>query len=120
MAFHTLAPMLTGIVPDVYASKPWLKTNVLDLMHTSPPHSDCMAMDLLHDEIVHNMGGAQKVATKCFTVATVAMSSDDYLGGEEGGVGAGDGTAKSPHVSHTPHSQARHSQSQSPLQQCCP
>ena len=114
MAFHTLVPMLTSIAPEVYASKPWLKANVLDFMHTLPPHSNCMAMEVLCDEIVHSMGGVPKVATEYFAVATFAMSSGDYLGGQEGDVGARDGTTKSLHVSHTPHSPGRHSQSQSP------
>ena len=55
LAFQTIAPMLTSFAPEVYASKPWLKTNILNLMHTPTPHSNCMAMDVLCDEIVHNL-----------------------------------------------------------------
>ena len=47
LAFHATVPMPTTFTLEVYASKLWLKTNILDLMHTLPPHSDCMAMDLL-------------------------------------------------------------------------
>ena len=47
LAFHTTVPMLTSFVLEVYASKPWLKTNILNLTHTPPPHSDHMAMDVL-------------------------------------------------------------------------
>ena len=116
LAFHAMVHMLTGFVPEVYASKPWLKTNILDLMHTPPPHSDHMAMDVLHDEIIHNFGGVPRVATVHLLTASVAVpSEDDCLGGQKGEVGARDGTAKSPlHFSPTQHSPGRHSQTQSP------
>ena len=84
-------------------------------MHTSPPHSDCMAMDVLCDEIIHNLGGAPKAATVHLPTASVAMPSvDDCLGGQAGEVSAGDGTSKSPCTSHTPHSPCRCSQTWSP------
>ena len=108
--FHTTAPVLTSFIPEVYASKPWLKTNILNLTHTLPPHSDCMAMDVLCDEIICNLGGAPRAATAHLPMATVAVpSSDDYLVGQEGEVGAGEHYTKSPCVFHTPHSLGRHS-----------
>ena len=63
LAFHTMVPMLTSFMPEMYASKPWLKTNILDLMHTPPPHSDHMAMDVLRDKIIPNFGGVPRAAT---------------------------------------------------------
>ena len=114
LAFHSAVPILTGFVP-VYASKPWLKTNILDLMHTPPPFSNCMAMDVLCDEIIHNLGGAPRAATVHLPTATVAMpSDDDCLGGQEGEVGASDGTTKSPCTSHTPCSLGSQTPSPSP------
>ena len=64
LAFHTIVPMLTGFTLEEYASKPWLKTNILNLMHTLTPHCKCMAMDVLCDEIVCNLGGVPKVVTE--------------------------------------------------------
>ena len=118
LAFHTIAPMLTSFPPEVYASNPWLKTNILNLMHTPPPHSDHMAMDVLHDEIVCNLGGAPRPVTEHFPIAMAAIPSIDYLGGQEGEVGAEDGTTKSPCASHSPCSLGRHSQTPSPSPQC--
>ena len=103
LAFNGAAPMLTSFMPEVYASQLWLRTNSLNLMHTPPPHSDCMAMDVLQDEIVCHLGGP-KAATVQLSTATVSVPPNHaYSDGQEGEVGAGDGTTKSvlhvsPHI----------------------
>ena len=109
MAFNGAVPMLTGFAPEVYASWPWLRTNSLNLMHTPPPHIDRMAMDVLWDEIVHQLGSGPRVATVQFPTATVSMPANHaYSGGKEGEVGARNGTTKSVlHVSPTSHSPVR-------------
>ena len=40
LTFNTAVPLLTGFMPEVYASQPWLALNALDLTHTPPPQSD--------------------------------------------------------------------------------
>ena len=47
--FNTTAPLLTGFVPEVLAHQTWLALNSLHFMHTPPPHSNCIAMDVLKD-----------------------------------------------------------------------
>ena len=87
LVFHTAAPMLTGFAPEVYSSQLWLRINSLNLMHTPPPHSDHMAMDVLQDEIVHHLVGWPRVATVQLSTATVSVPpnhvylSDNYPGG---------------------------------------
>ena len=122
LAFCTTVPMLTGFTLEVYASKPWLKTNILDLTCTPPPHSDHMAMDVLRNKIVRNLGGGPRAATAPLPTATVSVPPDDaYLGGQEGEVDTRDGTTKSPsYVSPTPHFLGRHSWTQSLSLRCHP
>ena len=60
LAFHSATPMLTSFALEVYASQPWLRTNILDAMHTPPLDSDWKAMDVLYQEIINNLGGAPK------------------------------------------------------------
>ena len=76
LAFHAMVPMLTSFALEVYANKPWLKTNILDLMHTPPPLSDRMAMDVLQDKIIHNLGGVPRATTVHLPTATVSVPSD--------------------------------------------
>ena len=114
LAFHSATPMLTSFMLEVYASQPWLRMNMMDVMHTPPPpHSNQMAMDVLHEVIINNLGGASKAAKVVQPTACFSMPSLDSFGGQAGEVSTSDGTAKSPHASHTPHSPGRHSQTQS-------
>ena len=40
LAFHSTMPMLTGFMLEVYASRPWLRMNIMDVMYTPPLQSD--------------------------------------------------------------------------------
>ena len=59
LAFHTAILMLTGFTPEVYASRPWLKMNIMDLTHMPPPQSDqdghwmCCMKRLSTTSVVH-------------------------------------------------------------------
>ena len=97
LAFHTTVPILTGFMPEVYASKLWLRTSSLNLTHTPPPHRECMAMEVLWEKIVRHLGDGPRVATSWVPTATVSIPPHHaYSSGQEGEVGARDGTTKSP------------------------
>ena len=113
LAFHSTMLMLTSFALEVYASRPWLRMNIMDLMHTPPLQSDQMALDVLREEIINNLGGAPKAAKVVEPMACFSVPSLSSVGGQAGEVGTGDGTAKSPCTSHTPCSLGRHSQTQS-------
>ena len=63
ITFNAAAPILTGFMPEVYASLPWLSLSSLDLTHTPPPQNDWMAMDMLKDEIIHHIEATATKAT---------------------------------------------------------
>ena len=60
LAFHSSTPGLTSFMPEVYATRPWFRTDILDLTHMPPLQSDRKALDVLCEEIVKNMCGASK------------------------------------------------------------
>ena len=109
LAFHSAMPMLTGFMPEVYAGWPWLRMNIMDLMHMPPLQSDQMALDVLCEEIINSLSGAPKVAKVDETTACFSIPSLSSVGGLAGEVGAGDGTAKSLCTSHAPCSLDQHS-----------
>ena len=97
---HSAAPMLTGFMLEVYASWPWLRTNIINLMHTPALHSNWMILDVLHEEIINNISGAPKVANVGVPMACFSIPLLDSLGGHVGKVGASNSTAKSAHAFH--------------------
>ena len=113
LAFHSTMPMLTSFVPGVYASWPWLRMNIMDVMHTPPLQSDWKTLDVLHEEIINNLGGAPKAANVVQPTACFSVPSLSSVGGQAGEFSTGDGTTKSPHTSHTPCSPSWCSQTQS-------
>ena len=101
LALHSSTPGLTSFVPEVYAAWPWLRMDVLDLMHMPPPQNNYKALDVLHEEIIKNMCGASKMAkavepTVCFSIAPLST-----IGGRAGEVSAGDGPTNSPCASQS-------------------
>ena len=61
LAFHSTVPMVMGFMPEMYTSRPWLKSNLMDIMQTPPLHKDCKALDVLCEEIIKNIGDALQV-----------------------------------------------------------
>ena len=99
LAYHSSTPGLTSFVPGVYAAWPRFRTDVLDFSHMPPLQSDQKALDILHEEIIKNMGGASKMAKAVEPAACFAMADLSTISGKACEVGAGDGPTNSPHVS---------------------
>ena len=73
LTFHSAVPLLTSFEPEVYASWPWLGLNSFDLMHTPPPHSKCMAMDKLRDEIICQAAGRMMATSGQLPMSTISV-----------------------------------------------
>ena len=110
LAFHSSTPGLTGFMPEVYAARPWFRTDVLDLTHAPPLQGDWKALDVLCEEIIKNMGGTSKMANAVEPATCLSVSSLSTIEGKACEVGAGDGPTNSPHTAHASHSPGRHSQ----------
>ena len=113
LAFHMVTLMLTSFTPEVYAGWPWLRTNIMDLMHTPPPQSDWMVLDVLCEEIINNLSGTSNAAKVVEPTACFSVPSLSTVGGKAGKVSTGNSTAKIPCDSHVPCSLGQHSQTQS-------
>ena len=100
LAFHSSTPGLTSFVPEVYAAWPRFRTDVLDFSHMPPPQSNWKALDILHEEIIKNMGGASKMAKAVEPAACFAVADLSTIGGKACKVGASDGPTNSPHACH--------------------
>ena len=74
----------------------------MDVMHMPPLQSNWMAFDVLHEEIINNLGGAPKAAKVVETTACSSMPPLSSVGGQAGKIGTGDGTTKSLCTSHIP------------------
>ena len=116
LAFHSSTPGLTGFMSEVYAAWPWFRMDILDLSHMPLLQDDWKVLDVLHEEIIKNMGGASKMAKVVEPAVYFAVVPLSIIGGRACEVGAGDGSTNSPHASCTSHSPGQHSQtwSQSP------
>ena len=116
ITFNVATPILTGFVPEVYASQPWLSLSSLDPMHTPPPQSDQMAMDVLKDEIIcHIEATAAKTSTQLPMSIPPALPVHVDSDRQEDELGAGDGSAKRPsQVASTLSCPNRHSPAQLP------
>ena len=99
-AFHSSTPVLTGFVPEVYTAWPKFRMDPLDFFHALPLQSNWKALDVLCEEIVKNVCGAEMTKavdpTWLMTVSNVST-----IGVKAIKVGAGDGPS-SPHASHSP------------------
>ena len=84
-------------MPEVYASWPWLRTEHYGC-HAHTTTTVWMALDVLHEEIINNLGGAPKVAKVVQPMACFSVPSLSSFGGQAGEVSASDGTTKSLHV----------------------
>ena len=93
--FNAAAPLLTSFVPEVYASQPWLILNSLNLMHTPPPQSDHMAIDMLKDEIICHATATAAAASRQLPMSTPPVLPDAANSdGQEDEVGTRNSTAK--------------------------
>ena len=113
LAFHSSTPGLIGFVAEVYAAWPRFRTDVLDFSHMPPLQSDQKALDVLHEEILKNMGGASKMAKVVEPAACFAMADLSTIGGKACEVGTTGGPTNSPCASHSP-GWCSQTQSQSP------
>ena len=113
LAFHLSTPGLTRFMPEVYAARARFRMDVLDFSHMPPPQSDWKALDVLHEEILKNMGGAPKMAKVVELAVCFAMADLSTIGAKACEVGTGDGPTSSPPASCSP-GQCSQTQSQSP------
>ena len=120
ITFNSPAPILTSFMPEVYASWPWLSLSSLDLMHTLPPQSDQMAMDVLKDEIIcHIEATATKAAVQIPTSIPPTLPVHVNLDGQEDELCAGDSSVGKPSwVVSTLSCTDRHSPAQLPSPHC--
>ena len=61
LAFHSSTPVLTGFMPEVYATKPKFRMDPLDFSHMLPLQSNWKVLDVLCEEIVKNVLGATEM-----------------------------------------------------------
>ena len=101
LAFHPSTPGLTGFVPEVYAAWPRSRMDVLDFSHMPPLQSDQKVLDILHEEIIKNMGGASKMAKAVQPAVCFAVVDLSTIGAKAYEVGAGDGPTSSPCALHS-------------------
>ena len=102
-----------GFMLEVYASRPWLKSNLMDLMQTPPPCRDRKALDVLCEEIIKNLSDAPQVSNVHLPTACLSVPSLDSIIMQAGEGGTSDDTTMNPHTSHSPCSLGRCSQTQS-------
>ena len=74
--------------------------DVLDFSHMPPLQSNRKVLDVLHEEILKNMGGASKTAKAVEPAACFAMADLSTIGGKACEVGASDGPTNSPTCHH--------------------
>ena len=113
LAFHSSTPWLTRFAPEVYAARPRFRTDVLDFSHTPPLQSDRKLLDVLHEEILKNMGGAPKMVKPVELAGCFAIADLSTIGVKACEVGASDGPTSSRCTSCSP-GQHSHTQSWSP------
>ena len=113
LAFHSSTAGLTGFVPEVYATRPWFRMDVLDLSHMPPLQSNWKALDVLCEEIIKNMGGASKMTKTVEPAACFAVAPLSIIGGKACRVSTGDGPTNSPCASRASHSLGWHSRTRS-------
>ena len=81
-----------------------------DLTHMLPLQSDQKALDVLHEEIIKNIGGASNTAKVVEPATSFAMASLSTIGGKACEVGTSDGPTNSPCTSCASCSLGWHSQ----------
>ena len=92
--FNAAVPLLTSFALEVYASWPWLTLSSLDIMHTLPPHSDCMAIDILKNKIIHHFTAVIDSGQIPMSIPPTPPNSTDLDRQEK--VDTGDGTTEQP------------------------
>ena len=102
LAFHLSTPGLTIFTPEVYATRPKSRTDLLDFSNIPPLHSSRMVLHVLREEIVKNVQGTPEKVKAVEPTWMMSMANVSTIGAKAAEIGAGDGPSSSPHAPHSP------------------
>ena len=94
LAFHS-TPGLSRFTPEVYATRPKSRTDILDFSHAPSLQSDRKVLDVLHEEIVKNVCGTTEKENAVQPTWLMSMANVSTTGVKAAEVGAGDGPTSS-------------------------